>query len=66
LRGRRARAEVPHQSKAQCGINSAPATLLVQSRGQQKSFLSLLKLEEKMVARKRKNVKKTFLLVGEC
>ena len=41
----------------------SPAALLVQSRVPQKSFLFLL--EEKSVARKIKNAKKTFLLAGE-
>ncbi|MFA5109333.1 MAG: hypothetical protein WC458_02215 [Patescibacteria group bacterium] len=41
----------------------SPAVLLVQSRTPHKSFLFLL--EEKIGARKSKNVKKTFLRGGE-
>ena len=58
------------EAEGGCGGNSAspepkrsPAAPLVQSGGQQKSFLFLL--EEKTGARKIKNVKKTFLLDSE-
>jgi len=53
----------PSRSSASRRINSAPAALLVQSRTQQKSFPFLL--EEKIGARKLKNVKKTFLRGGD-
>jgi hypothetical protein len=34
--------EVPHQSEARCGINSAPC-LFIQNRAEQKNYLFLLK-----------------------
>ena len=48
----------PEPKSRSCGINSAPAALLVQSRTQQKSFLFLL--EEKIGRAQNKKCEENF------